>query len=83
MLSQNKEIGGRNRYTYDWMEDEIGNFARNVGVEFDDIVFPWSGNPEWDPVTFARKNLVAVGPLRSCYEPVLCPQHCPLPQQTV
>ena len=45
---------------YDWMEDEIGNFARDAGIEFDEVVFPWRGNPEWDPATFARKDLVAV-----------------------
>ena len=46
-------------HTYNWMEDEICDFARDKGLEFDDVIFPWKGNPDWDPVAFARKDLVA------------------------
>ena len=54
--------GGKRRWDtyYDWIEDEICDFARDKGLEFDEVIFPWKGNPEWDPKTFARKDLTAV-----------------------
>lgn len=47
-------------HIYDWMEEEICDYARDEGIEFEEVMLPWRGNPEWDPKMFARKDLTAV-----------------------
>ncbi|PIU51042.1 hypothetical protein COS91_06580 [Candidatus Desantisbacteria bacterium CG07_land_8_20_14_0_80_39_15] len=47
-------------HIYEWMEDEIWDFARDKGVQFDHIEFPWNGNFDWDPASFARQDIVAI-----------------------
>jgi hypothetical protein len=47
-------------HIYEWMEDEVHDFARDKGAEFDTIEFPWKENFDWDPASFARQNLVAI-----------------------
>ena len=47
-------------HIYDCMGDEINDFARDKGVKFKDIEFPWKDSLDWDPEPIARKNLVAL-----------------------
>jgi len=47
-------------HIYEWMEDEIYDFAKDEGIEFEEIEFPWKDNFDWDPEALARKDSVAL-----------------------